>query len=422
MTNRADSGHEQRRRYYTVSDENGNVLYVYDRICTKRSKRRELLNEYGDTSHTAPDVKYYKKGTFAERQRKRAWAYKRAHPYGNGSERRRENAGKNTSYSYKPNPTRSNAGYGEARAAYAETAEKQKPLKLILDGIVNLFESIEERGRADERIAKQRALAKKRFYEYKNRIITSVVIMAAAAAFIFTAYRIVFVVRDVSVTPADTDALTSSVYDLYSDSEIIEASGIGYGETLYSFSSDEAGNSITFYCPGLKSASVKRRIPDKVKITVEADTPAYCAKVWGDYLTLSAGLRVIENLGGEKPAGLTELTLPPVKRSVAGRVLEFESQKDERFIRDALTELGASDFTSGNLLDSIDLSDRYSITGQAGGKYELKFGTDEDFSLKLRMGYKTVVKLPDENTSPAKVDLSEVGKAAVIFSHASGVK
>lgn len=418
MTERDERG----RGYYAVSDENGNVLYVYDRICTKKSKRREILREYGDTTHTSPDVKYYKKGTFAERQRKRAGAYRRAHPYGSGYERRQENEGRNTAYSYKPGSARGNAGYGEARAAYAETAEKQKPLRLILDGIINLFESIEERGRADERIAKQRALAKKRLYEYKNKIITSVVIIAAAAAFIFTAYRIVFVVRDVSVSPADTDAVGSSVCDLYSDSEIIEASGITYGETLYSFSSDEAGNSITFYCPGIRAATVKRQIPDKVKITVEADTPVYCAKVWGDYLTLSAGLRVIENLGGEKPAGLVELTLPPVKKSVAGRVLEFESQKDERFIRDALTELGASDFTAENLLDSIDLSDRYSITGQAGGKYELKFGTDEDFSLKLRMGYKTVVKLPDENTSPAKVDLSEIGKAAVIFSHASGVK
>ena len=80
MTERDERG----RGYYAVSDENGNVLYVYDRICTKKSKRREILREYGDTTHTSPDVKYYKKGTFAERQRKRAGAYRRAHPYGSG--------------------------------------------------------------------------------------------------------------------------------------------------------------------------------------------------------------------------------------------------------------------------------------------------------------------------------------------------
>ena len=90
------------------------VLYVYDRICTKTSKKNELISEYGKTD-TAKVHKYtgeLGKG-FAKKQKDRARAYSDAHPYSDAARNSaKERRASSTAYTYAHTyePTRQGGG------------------------------------------------------------------------------------------------------------------------------------------------------------------------------------------------------------------------------------------------------------------------------------------------------------------------
>lgn len=388
---------------------NGEVLYVYDRICPKSSKRNEIISEYGKAEPASRVKNYaYKNGqSFSQRQRERARAYSEAHPYAGSRRADTSRRADSRAYAYRPN------GFGDAQSSSqrggerVRQAENGRPLKLIIERIINLFDSIEERGKTDEQIAKQRAIARKRFYDHKNTIITSLVVVLVLALFIFAAYKLIFVI----------DTFTAEGSGIYSESEILDSSGISLGDNLYSFDKASVSADITFRCPYIKSAKVTRALPRSVTIALEDDSEMYFANIWGEYIVLSPSLRALGTIerGQARENGLIELVLPAVSYSVSGRTLEFVSARDERFIRRILSEVSASELFSGGMIDKIDLSDEYAITMRSSGKYMLKFGGESDCDLKLRMAYRTINELAAENSSPAKIDLTVVGEASVRF-------
>ena len=109
----------------------------------------------------------------------------------------------------------------QGRVAGEKVRAETRPLKLVLDRIINLFDTLEERGQADEWIAKQRAIARKRFYDHKNTILTALFVTLFAVLFLTVVYKVVFVVKTVNVTGTEK----------YTDSEVLAASGIVEGDT-----------------------------------------------------------------------------------------------------------------------------------------------------------------------------------------------
>ncbi len=413
------------------------VMYVYDRICTKQAKQRHLYHEYGvkRTDRSSKPV------TKTERQ-----ADENGNRHGGRHDSR--NDGQNAPHIQR---TTRSAGYGEGRngggqqfhgerMAYSgrETssyAAKQKetnrstrqnggargneavrrpPLKLMLEKMVNLFESIEERGKKDELIAKKRALALKKLSEYRRIFLTSLLLVAITAAFVAVGYQLIFVVDEITIGGSEH----------YTEAEILAASGIDFGDTLYSFKASDVTSDVTFYCPYIKTAVVDRTIPNAVSLTVEDDSPMFYASVYGDRVILSAGLRVLDVLtddevGASKSEALIELILPSVTYSVAGRTLTFADSRAERYIRKVLTDTLASTLYKEVSIDQIDLSREYDITMITDGRYYFKFGGEADSALKLRMAQKILSDSQFDKTSPAaRIDLStvgEAGEASVIY-------
>lgn len=388
---------------------NPGALYVYDRVCTKRSKKSEISRTYGrsQTAERRRNIADYVDGQGREFASRTAGtsAAQNTRPFGidfaEAQMRRAEAAGygrrksPKNAYSYRPGHE---AG-GEA--------VKSRPLKLMLGKLVDFFDSVEEKGRRDEALAKKHAVAWKKFYEYKHIFMTTLVLLAITAAFVFSVYKIFFVVEDVEITGAG----------LYSESEIMLSAGFEVGDNLYSFAGNEAEDAITFLCPYIKSAEIERTVPKKVSIALEEDTPAYYAVIWGDCVKLSAGLRVLEVVDKASITdedGLIELVLPPVKYSVAGRVLVFCDQRDERMIRNVLSEALSSALFENGMIDGIDLSNEYEITVESCGRYLLRMGGEPDMDLKLRMAYKTMTSEQFDDLLPARIDLGEVGRATIL--------
>lgn len=396
------------------------AMYIYDRICPKSMKAEEMFRLYGTERYSSAKEKnigrerVYGKA-FAENQLARYREYCEAHPYteirkNSGSGRiKRGYAARGEDrkeYIYRPNRM---SGVGAGSSAAAKEKSK-RPFKMILDGVVNFFESLEERRERDERIAKGRAVAGKKFSEYKHALITALLLVAVTLVFALLVFKLFFVIKNIDVSGSE----------IYSENEIAEAAGFEIGDSLYSFNAENAEENIMFLCPYIKSAQITRIMPKTVIIDATDDTPAYYVNVYGDYLKLSSGLRVLEKTSKEEAEseGLTYLILPEVSYSVAGRTLSFTNQRDERFIRNVLSGIETSVFGETGDINEVNLSDEYNISLICSEKYDLYLGEESDVDLKLRMAYNTVNNEEFDKTSYAKIDLSVVGQASVRYENA----
>ena len=382
-----------------IREYDDGVYYVYGRVQTKPSKEKEILREYGyeirRQEEVASEMRSHRRygRAFAEDQRRRA---RPKRDRDSGRTVRTDGGG----YIYRPKGVPHGAGGARAEA-------KASHYKLVLSKLVNMFESVEEKAKNDERIAKRRAVMEKQWSENKHNIITALFLVLLTVAILLGVYKLFFVVREVD----------AGVSAYYTAEELTEASGIELGDSLYSFSSSDIESEITFKCPYIKEATVTRTIPTKVNIDVEDDTAVYSANIWGDRVELSAGLKVLGKTTAEKAEadGLITLVLPPVKYSVAGRVIEFTDEKNERLVRSVLEETEASSAGQAGEITMIDLTDEYDIRMEASGMYSLKFGSENDIGLKLRMFYKTITSGSIDRKLKALIDLTTVGEACVKY-------
>jgi len=382
-------------------NRHGEALYVYDRVCPKKSKHSEIRRTYG---RVPPKTnRYSPSAENGERVYGKAFVrsqINRAHEAGfevftdRGHSESHESNEAYEAYQYRPG------------AADGGEAVKAPPFKLMIDRIVDFFESVDDKGRRDEAIARKRAVAWKKFYEYKHIFFTSLVLLIISIAFLLFVYKVFFVVENVDISGSE----------IYTAEEIMLSSGIEQGDNLYSFAGDEVGDAITFHCPYIKSADIDRTVPKSVAITLEDDAAAYYAMIWDDCVLLSEGLRVLETVDRadiSEDDGLVELILPSVKYSVAGRVLEFADTRYERFVRDVLAEIRKSELLANGMIDEVNLSDEYNITVDSCGRYLLVLGSEKDCGIKLRMGYRTIVSEQFDDLLPARINLSGGTRAVV---------
>ena len=449
--------------------EDSGLLFVYDRVCTKDEKDREMGDEYGvGVSRDNPSREQPYRGSFADEGHRRAveaardpasspsrpgvteadnraqaiprkknkrpisdtawfgdrystrtdnWTVGRAYSGSGASTGIGGTSGKGSSSQAEGARARAAAfsresdggvyTYRPGRAEGGEAVDSGRP-------VGDVFGSSEHRGKEELREVKKTAAARQRAKEYRHAILTAMILTAVLGLAVGLIYKIIFVVNSVEVTGSA----------LYSAEEVAEASGIRTGDNLYSFRSARAADDITFRLPWIRSAEVTRHGPTGVSVAVTDETAVYCANIWGDTVILSGNLKVLavesEPEEGETN-GLVNLILPPVDKSVAGRPLSFSGARSERYIRNVLSSAASSGLMKDGLLTEIDLRGEYEIRMKAGGLYELKCAGESDMTAKLRMAHEIIASGQLAEGIPASLDLTAVDPVTVIYDFSAAV-
>jgi len=343
---RADqSPHRSDTRPHTATrDERPPVVYVYgDRVCRKEAKQKQLYQQYGT-----------------------------AQGFSGGG---------------------------------AGVRTRRKRYKLVLENIINLFDSIEERRNRDVEAAKRSAVMHKKLIEHKRGLLLALFMCAFLTLFAVLVYNLFFGISSI---------YAENTMD-YNGDTVIAASGVELGDKLYSFRASEAEKRITLACPYIRSVSVERTVPNRVSFALESDTAAYCVNIYGEKLVLSKGLRVLGAYDPVKNSGLTELYLPEVSYSVEGRVITFVNEKQDRFVREILACVDNCALVSR--IGAVDLRDSYEVKLHCDGMYLLNMGGEKEFSHKLKMAAKTLGDTDFSLGTPAEIDLSSPDSASVRYDH-----
>lgn len=246
----------------------------------------------------------------------------------------------------------------------------------------------------------------KRLQKIKRSLIfTATALITFSILFSFV-YKQFFVVGNISVT-GNTK---------YSEEEVSEASGLISAKTnLYSFSSSATGSKMRFLLPYISHADFHRTAPNKVSITVTEEKAVFYADIYGELYSISSSLRVLEPIGQEEAAaeGLIKLKLQPVSSAVAGSELCMVSERAERYLRNIVNILSSSALIEK--LDSIDLTDDFDTVMVADGKYKLDFGTQEDFSVKVRLAVEILDNAVFDSGNKAYINLKNTSETSVII-------
>ncbi len=332
------------------------VMYVYDRICRKESKQRELYRAYGTAG------------------------------------------GRRTSRGS------SSVRYASPRNGGTKAARKGR-YKIVIESIINLFDSIDERRNKDVEAAKRNAIMKKKLLEHRRGFFLALFMIGFFAVIALLIYNLFFGIRTIEANGTEQ----------YTPEEIVSSSGIELGDKLYSFRASEVEGQIPFLCPYIRSVDLTRTIPDRVNLAIEADSAAYYANIYGENVVLSAGLRVLGPYDAAAGVELMEVRLPEIEYSVAGRVLGFVNSKNDRYIRSVLSIIEKSSLAGR--IDMVDLTNEYDIVLHCDGIYLMKMGGEKDMESKLKMAEKAMADSAFQAGTPAEIDLSVVGEASVMYDH-----
>lgn len=299
--------------------------------------------------------------------------------------------------------------YGTA-AGFADQGEaggtvRKKRYKIVLENIINLIDSIEERRKQDVDAAKRSAIMRKKFIEHRRGFLLALFMLTFLTAFVLLGYHLFF---GISTIYAENTVN-------YTADTVIAASGVELGDKLYSFSAEDAETRITFVCPYIRSVEVERSVPNRVSLALESDQAAYCVNVYGEKLVLSAGLRVLGDYDPAVNGHLPELCLPEIGYSVDGRVITFVDEKQDRFVREVLS--GISESGLADRIGLADLRNPYDIVMHCDGMYLLEFGGEKDIAYKLKMAEKTLSDPDFRKDIPAEIDLGTVGEATIRYDH-----
>lgn len=168
----------------------------------------------------------------------------------------------------------------------------------------------------------------------------------------------------------------------FDETEIIEASGLEYGENMFLTKMSSHADLIMQSVVYLESCEVKRKLPTGIEINVTVCEPLACLETENDYLIMSTTGKIFDS--SEKPVeGLFLIKgAEPVYDLIPGMM--FESADDEGKLNAMLAVCETMKARSTQKVSYIDVTDRYNIKYLYDDRVEVRLGSVNELDYKLK--------------------------------------
>ena len=201
---------------------------------------------------------------------------------------------------------------------------------------------------------------------------------------------------------------------LYSTDELLIASGLGIGNRLPMFSSDNAEEKILAGMPYIRTCSVSVKLPNILIIKVEEERAVACTELLGQYYALSADMKILERADApERFSDLLYIELPFAKRAVVGETLVFEGGENGNYIRNFLDLLSESELKGK--VSKVYFDKKFDIVASVDGKYRVLFGSPSDMKMKIAAVAKIIEENADNCGTSAIIDVRVVDIAGIVL-------
>lgn len=190
---------------------------------------------------------------------------------------------------------------------------------------------------------------------------------------------------------------------IYTQEEIISASGIVMGKNLLFTDLDEAADNIERLLPFTNDVKITKKLPSGIIIRCDSTEASFAiAMPNGLYALTNENLKVLE-LSGKRPSDVALITGVVPYSAEVGEVAAFdvvkEGEKKEEFVDETLNLIleitGAVTRNETGDINLINVSDKNDIYLIYQGRIVLNLGGSNEISSKLSLGTKVI---SSENT------------------------
>ena len=175
---------------------------------------------------------------------------------------------------------------------------------------------------------------------------------------------------------------------IYTQEQIVSASGIKKGDNLIRLDTDVAKGKILDTLVMIDEVQISRRFPSEIIISVNPSKPAAQLKTGDLYAVISKKGKILEDRLTKSKEGLLIINgYDPVELKINTMVKSKDKKKDE-ILGEFLTEIEKLGFQG---IGSIDITDRLNIKFEYQDRIEIELGSSQDLSYKINFVY-TIIK------------------------------
>ena len=168
----------------------------------------------------------------------------------------------------------------------------------------------------------------------------------------------------------------------YSAAQILSAGNLATGKNMYNVNTDKTERRIMETLIYIENISVKRKLPDKMIITVEEAEPFACCRYEGErYAVVSRSGRYLETEQASARTELLQIYGMDLTGVSLGKQLESKDPNKVNIVNDLLD---AIEKNCPGKITYIDITDRTDIMLGYEGRIDVEFGSSLDYEYKLR--------------------------------------
>lgn len=198
---------------------------------------------------------------------------------------------------------------------------------------------------------------------------------------------------------------------IYSDEDIIEASGIQIGDNLFFINRISAGSRVVVKLPYVDSVTISRGLPNECKIVVEESRAVASISVDGELWSITQGGKFLGTVDKDDPLQLAEISGLTVTDAAVGDTISVpDGEKDKlEYLLLILEQIKGRGLEEE--VTAIDVSDASNPLIEYQSRFTVKLGALDDTEYKFAKLLSALSKLTPDDAGT--LDLSNSNK--VIF-------
>ena len=194
---------------------------------------------------------------------------------------------------------------------------------------------------------------------------------------------------------------------VYTDEEILAASGLEKGVNLLFVNNFSAVSSIYATMPYVETVSIKRIMPNRIIISVGGSEAVACVSFGDDYWLINPKGKLLEKIDKRDAKNFIRVEGMEPQMPVAGEIMtvsESDAGKDEYLYR-MLTQFQLRKITKN--IRWVDLSDLTDPRFSYEDRFTVILGTNEELSRRLSLIQSAVEQLADGDAGTLELEKGE---------------
>ena len=226
-----------------------------------------------------------------------------------------------------------------------------------------------------------------------------ILIAAAAIVFLSLFFR-------VSIIQVKNDTV-------YTDEEIMAASGIEKGVNLLFINNFSAVSSIYATMPYVESVSLKRAMPNRIILEVTGSEAAACVSFGDDYWLINASGKLLEKIDARAARSFIRVEGMEPLQPVAGEIMTVSEENTGKdvFLYELLGQFRLRNIVKK--IDWVDLSDLTDPRFSSDGRYTVILSSTTDLSRRLSLIESAIAQLAEGDAGTLELEMA--GESSKVF-------